>query len=409
MQLFPDQDVCALGAAVGVLGMVLLLSLIVAYAYEEPTLLALAGYLAAMVTASFLRVRSNIGETRISQILLVTGPVLVCGLLLWLLKSRRAVVVARVGLAAVGVFSAVMVGLFTVTGGGTSGIDAVAASEGTTFVAVVPWFVLPLGFSIYLVLKSCLTASPWEWRVFAGHAAGLSAFAVFLCSFLGSEQAHWPLVLMLLLQLPPVYLALVWLSRMFNERRLRSAAAATIDPLTGLASTGVLLERLMRVMSLAHQSSTNSELFLIEVKNWNGPLNKLGAEFSEKILLEAALRLRRFIEDNDLGARIHRGRFAIVAQGLATDENITALATRLVGTGLRIESPVLKGVEFHFRVLFSNLKLTRPLLLPATLIWLQALATQIANWPPSHRTRSILFIAGSEPRAPDVLEGELDC
>jgi GGDEF domain-containing protein len=390
-----------------VLGLVLLLSLIISYAYEEPTLLALAGYLAGMVAASFLLVRLDISETRASQILLVTGPAVLCGFLLWLLKNRRATAVSRTGLAVVGLLSVVMVGLFTVTGGGAKAAsDATALIEGTALVVLALWFLLLLGFSIYLVVKSWHTAGPWKWWVLIGHAAGLAASALFLLGLLQAEQTHWPLVLMLLLQVPPIYLALVWRSRMLNESRLRSASAETIDPLTGLATTSVLLERLMRVMSRAQQSSTNSALFLIEVKNWDGLLNELGADFREKLLLEAALRLRRVIGDDDLAARIVGGRFAIVAQGLAGDEDITALATRLVVTGLRIDSPLLKGVEFHFRVIVSKLKLAKPMLLPQTQIWLDDLVNRFAEWPSSHRTRNILIVIGDQTPAPVDLEGE---
>lgn len=401
MPLFFDQGLFALGVAVGVLGLVLALSLIVAYAYEERTLLALAGYLALMVAASRTLALWLPTETQINQVLLIGGPALLSGLLLLLLKNRQATLLARVGLGLVALSSAVMVGLHVFDG------DAGMATEGLLARAASGvWFLLLSGFAIYLVVKSWYTAGPWKWWVLAGHAAGLAVPCLFLLGLLQASQPHWPLVLMLLLQVPPVYLALVWRSRLLNESRLRSAAAETIDPLTGLATNSVLVERVMRVMSRAHQSSTNSALFLIEVKNWQGLLNQLGTEFSEKLLLEAALRLRRAIGDNDLAARIGGGRFAVVAQGLANDEDITALATRLVVTGLRIDSPLLSGVEFHFRVLVSKLKLSLPMPLPATQIWLDELATQFAEWPHSHRTRSILFVVGRELTLPADLKIE---
>ena len=401
MPLFVEQGVFALGVAAGVLGLVLALSLIVGYAYKERTLLALAGYVALMVTAS--RVVANWVPTdiQISQILLISGPALLSGLLLWLLKNRQTTWLSRVGLGLVALSSAAMVGLHAFDG------DAAMASEASLARAASgAWFLLLAGFAIYLVVKSWHTAGSWKWWVLAGHGAGLVLSCLFLLGLLQADQPHWPLVLLLLLQVPPVYLALVWRSRLINESRLRSAAAETVDPLTGLATNMVLVERLMRVMSRAHQSTTNSALFLIEVKNWQGLLNQLGPEFSEKLLLEAALRLRRAIGDNDLAARIGGGRFAIVSQGLASDEDITSLATRLVVTGLRIDSPLLGGVEFHFRVLVSKLRLSRPMALPATQTWLDALATQFAEWPHSHRTRSILFVAGRELTLPADLKVE---
>ena len=401
MPLFLDQGFFVLGVAVGVLGLVLALSLIVGYAYEERTLVALAGYLALMVAASRVQAHWVLSETQISQILLIAGPALLSGLLLWLLKNRQATLLSHVGLALVALSSAVMVGLHAFNGHAAMATDAPLARG-----ASGAWFVLLAGFSIYLVMKSWHTAGKWKWWVLAGHGAGLAASSLFLSGMLKAVQPHWPLVLMLLLQVPPVYLALVWRSRLLNESRLRSAAAETVDPLTGLATNSVLVERVMRVMSRAHQSTTNSALFLIEVKNWQGLLNQLGAEFSEKLLLEAALRLRRAIGDNDLAARIGGGRFAVVAQGLAGDEDITSLATRLVVTGLRIDSPLLSGVEFHFRVLVSKLKLSRPMPLATTQVWLDELATQFAEWPHSHRTRSILFVVGRELTLPAGLEIE---
>ena len=401
MPLFLDQGFFALGAAVGVLGLVLALSLIVAYAYEEPTLLALAAYLGAMVATSFPLINLGFDETQISQILLIAGPALLSGLLLWLLKNRQATLLSRVGLALVALSSAVMLGLHVFDS------DAGMATEGSlAHAASVIWFLLLSGFAIYLLVKSWHTAGPWKWWMLAGHGGGLAVSSLFLLGLIKAVQPYWPFVLMLLLQIPLIYLALVWRSRLLNESRLRSAAAETIDPLTGLATNSVLVERLMRVMSRAHQSTTNSALFLIEVTNWQGLLNQLGAEFSEKLLLEAALRLRRAIGDNDLAARIGGGRFAIVAQDMAGDEDITSLATRLVVTGLRIDSPLLNGVEFHFRVLVSKLKLSRPMPLPATQTWLDELATQFAEWPHSHRTRSILFVVGRELTLPVELKIE---
>ena len=117
-----------------------------------------------------------------------------------------------------------------------------------------------------------------------------------------------------------------------------------------------------------------------------------GYKFTEKLLLEAALRLRRSIGDNDLAARIHGGRLAVLAQGLVSPQEVTTLATRLVVSGLRIDSPLLPGVEFKFNVIVTDLKRFKPLALPAVQIWLDTLANRFTAWPSSHRSRSILVV-----------------
>ena len=151
----------------------------------------------------------------------------------------------------------------------------------------------------------------------------------------------------------------------------------------------------MRIMARSQQAKASQScnaLYLIEVQNWHGLLAELGPDFNEKLLLEAALRLRRSVGDNDLVARIAGGRFAVVAQGLASQEDITTLATRLVVSGLRIDSPLLPGVELKFRVIVLNLKLSAPLSLPLAQTWLDRLVGHFQAWPSSHRSRSILMI-----------------
>jgi GGDEF domain-containing protein len=266
------------------------------------------------------------------------------------------------------------------------------------------WCALLVASSVYLGTQSWDAAGPWKWWLLCGHTAGLVVAMIFLADTAASNKSHWPVVLMLLLQLPPVYLSLVWRSRLLNESRLRSSAAEVIDPLTGLATTPVLIERLMRIMSrvsAAKPTSASSALFLIHVQNWSPLLGELGAEFSEKLLLEAALRLRRSIGDNDMAARIAGGRFAVIAQGLADQGEVAAMATRLVVSGLRIDSPLLPGVEFRFRVVVRPLRFARPLTLPEAQQWLVRLADSFAAWPQSHRSRSIL-VAEDDGLRPEV-------
>lgn len=159
----------------------------------------------------------------------------------------------------------------------------------------------------------------------------------------------------------------------------------------------------MRVMSRASKSSTVSALFLIEVQNWHRLVTELGEEFNEKLMLEAALRLRRAIGDNDLAARLSGGRFAVVAQGLLGSAEVSALATRLMVSGLRIDSPLLTGVEFKFRIVVSKLTVNRGGTLPATQVWLNQLIEHFKQWPPSHRTKNILVVG--EPRAHAAANG----
>ena len=384
MYFVSNPNVFALGVAVGVLGLLLLLSLLVALTYQENTLLCLAGYLVLMMGLVLAGSLLAISQEMIQRLLLVIGPSLVACLQFCLLRNRK---ISRLGIAATAAWGAVTLVLL---GSYTVDIDLVWLSS-----LSVLWVVLLVTSSFYLSVQAWDTTGPWKWWLLLGHGLGALVAVVFLTGLVDVNRAYWPVLSMLLVQAPPTYLSLVWRSRLLNEIGLRSAAASTVDPLTGLATTPVLLERLMRIMSRTQQARlelAGTALFLIEVKNWKGLLQELGPEFNEKLLLEAALRLRRSIGDNDLVARISGGRFAVLAQGLARSQDVNTLATRLVVTGLRIDSPLLPGVEFKFHVIVTDLKLPKPLALPAMQIWLDGLANRFAAWPASHRSRSILVV-----------------
>ena len=396
MPVISDLNVFALGLAFGVLGLILLFSLAIAYAYDEPTLLFLAAYLVVMVALLYAAGRLPVGGDVPSRLLLVAGPALIACLQVWLLRKRTSgthdiVAISLVGVGTLGLL------LFYAVNGTVAAVPGREAGAGqhSYFYAYVGWVTLLVCSYIYLGLRCWDTAGPWKWWLLLGQVAGLAVAMFYLADISAVRQFHWPVILMLVLQAPPVYLSLVWRSRLLNELRLRSAAANVTDPLTGLVTTSVLIERLMRIMARVQPVKSSHErnaLFLIEVQNWNGLLRELGTDFGEKLLLEAALRLRRSVGDNDMVARISGGRFAVVAQALASPDEVTALATRLVVSGLRIDSPSLPGVELRFRVIVTTLKLSTPLALQAAQAWLTDIVDRFSAWPPTHRARSILVV-----------------
>lgn len=395
MALVFDQDVFALGIAVGVLGLVLMLSLVVAYAYDEVNLLVLAAYLALMIIGLVVGQRMKLDGVWVQSLLLVAGPALTSMFMMWLFRKRSNSLLDKSLIAILSLANLGLLAYFLTNGLGLINVGNVGNAPGLTTLLCLLWGgLLGTGFA-YRAIQALDTVGPWKWWLMLGHALGLVVALLFLTDVADARQAYWPVVLMLLLQIPPIYLSLVWRSRLHNEARLRSAAAGVADPLTGLSTTPVLIERLMRVMSRAQQvktGQTSDALYLIEVQNWQGLLNELGPDFNEKLLLEAAMRLRRSVGDNDIVARIAGGRFAVVAQGLVNQNDIAALATRLVVSGLRIDSTLLPGVELRFRIIVLNLKLSSPLSLSVAQSWLDSLVKRFQTWPSSHRSRSILQI-----------------
>ena len=388
LNLYFYPGLFGLGLAVGVLGLVFLLSLIVSYAYSECTLLALASYMALMVMVSFVLLQTGVAERLVQQTVLVTGATMALTAQIWLMQGRTAETVFRAALVLT-----VLSGMVLIT------LLAISLPHWLVQAVSYVWSVAVLTLSTYILVKQRATVGPWILWFWFGTLASLGAATVFLSVQVKVEQAYWPQVLMLMLQAPPLYLALVWRSRLLNESRLRIAFANVIDPLTGLSTSAVLLERIMRVASRPSKTRTINALFLIEVQNWQALLTDLGDEFDEKLLLEAALRLRRSIGNNDLAARMSKGRFAVVAQGLAGNIEINTLASRLLVSGLRIDSPVMTGIELKFRIVVSRLEADLAPDLNATKIWLQQLTENFSHWPSSHRSRNILLVPTNTHKA----------
>ena len=389
MVLVFDAGLFALGIAVGVLGLMFLFSLIIAFAYDEPTLFFLAAYVVFIVALLLAGKHWQVGMDLVQSVLLIAGSSTVAALQIWVFKGRKSTVSSTLVMATIALACAGLMIFYGVAGEPVGALDRLAVG------LTLGWAVVLMVGVGFLTLQSWDAAGAWKWWLLLGQFAGLGVAVLFLTNVVDALQVYWPVVLMLLVQVPLIYLSLVWRSRLLNEIRLRSAAAGVTDPLTGLATPPVLIERLLRVMARSQPiklSQSSSALFLIEVQNWHGLLAELGADFNEKLLLESAMRLRRSVADNDMVARIAGGRFAVVAQGLAGQKEITALATRLVVSGLRIDSPLLPGLELKFRIIVMNLQLGAPLALPMAQAWLDSLVARFKVWPASHRSRSILVV-----------------
>jgi GGDEF domain-containing protein len=389
-----NPDVFGLGIAVGVLGLVMLLSLIIAYAYDEPTLLALGGYL-LLVTLILVAGRQLAWPVhQVEIVLLILGPTAVAGLHTWLLRKRK------IGGAEQAVMAAtVLIAL---------GLAALRLLDGSPWAILVGSYALGglLGLSwLILCLPAWLISGPWKWWLLLGHVAGIAVAMLFLLGTLDSTATYWPVAMLLLVQGPPTYLALVWRSRLLNEGRLRGIAAKVTDPLTGLSSLAVLIDRLRPAINRAQNIRHGGALYLIDIHNFTGLVNELGADAKEKLILEAANRIRRAISDSDTAARITEQLFAVVAQDLEDDGQVDSLATRLLVSGLRIESDFLPGVSLQFRVIASNLKVPPLPTVQAAQAWLRGLADYFGAWPETHRSRSILLFTDGHIRRPHRASG----
>ncbi|MDP1739951.1 MAG: diguanylate cyclase [Polaromonas sp.] len=386
-----SPEVFVLGVAAGVLGLVLLFSLIIAYAYDEPTLFALGGYLLVVMLILVAGRQMLWPADAVESVLLILGPTCVAGLHAWLLRRRQ---VSAAGKAVIALAALLAVSIAALRVLDSSPLAVMSSSYGLAALLALSW--------LYLCLPAWRISGPWKWWLLLGHLGGAVVAVLFLSGSAGVQANYWPVAMMLLLQLPPSYLALVWRSRMLNESRLRGAAARVTDPLTGLDSLAVLIDRLRPAVARAQRVAHGGALYLIEVQNLAGLLKELGPDAKEKIVLEAASRVRRAVSDSDTAARIGEQLFAVLAQDLQDNAEVDSLATKLVVSGLRIESAFLPGVALQFRVIVTDLKVQMLDNAASTQYWLRSLTGHFSAWPDTHRSRSILLFGGGQVRRPQA-------
>ena len=99
LNLYFYPGLFSLGLAVGVLSLTVLLSLIVSYAYDERTLLALAAYVALMACIPAVLPQAGVAEKLVQQIALVLGPTAAVMAQMWLMRGRTTENSSKVAMA----------------------------------------------------------------------------------------------------------------------------------------------------------------------------------------------------------------------------------------------------------------------------------------------------------------------
>ena len=94
---------------------------------------------------------------------------------------------------------------------------------------------------------------------------------------------------------------------------------ATHDPLTGLPNRALFLDRLRHALSQARRSKTRVALMFIDLDNFKTINDTLGHDIGDKLLKEAAKRLRELMRDDDTVARLGGDEFTAIMSGCTTE------------------------------------------------------------------------------------------
>ncbi|MDT4988660.1 MAG: hypothetical protein QOI74_2754, partial [Micromonosporaceae bacterium] len=119
------------------------------------------------------------------------------------------------------------------------------------------------------------------------------------------------------------------------QRRVERQAAASRhdamhDALTGLANRTLLADRVSLAMAAGRRHGTHVGLILIDLDGFKEVNDTLGHKFGDLVLQKVAARLNATIRDGDTVARLGGDEFAILLPELASGEQATTIAERLL-------------------------------------------------------------------------------
>ncbi|MES2940085.1 MAG: diguanylate cyclase [Pseudomonadota bacterium] len=334
MTLVEPDELVTLGVFVGAQVLVVCLSMVIANAYRERSLLlhataTLLGVLAVQALAG--------GHPLLPEavLLLVLGA---AGLQLRELVSHAgALRQPRLWLLVISL------GLLPVLAAGT---------------ALGPWLLLPgvaawVAVVLVVLLRAWPQSRPWVWWLVPGFGALVAAGAALSWRAVRAPTNVTLLVAGLLtLWSTCVFLGTVWRSRIFGETRVRIDARNTVDPLTGLSTPIVLAERARAARNLIKRYGHPSVLMLVHIENLGRIAGEFGPEAGENAVLTAANRIREALREGDVAARVTHSRVAVLAEGLSPAEAAANVASRILVAGLKEPVPGLPDF-LQFRIVLA--------------------------------------------------------
>ena len=382
-----DQEQFLLGGYFGLLAMVLMMALALSIAWRDRLMIGYAAYVA------------SVGITQLGQ--LGTGAQYVWPY--WDGWNRLSTFVAPSLSAVVGLL---FIRMLTEPARSSVWLDrAVLAVAALTTTLVLLDIAVPLGATyrligdVLLLLALVAVCMALAWRRSPDRHLRLAILgfmpmlllALFpLARTLGliatSGLTRYGLAIGAALEMPILLYAIATGVASRREARVRAAASATTDALTGLANLRVLTPRLDGALARADKQGSSFAVLVVHVVNWKDIAAAHGLQAAERALVLTASRLRRIAGEVDLAARVSEADFAVLLEAPTTRPDAIARARRIFDEGARDSALLAKGDALDLRVSVAMLP-RKPLNGAAVLRWMLGAARAGRMGPAEDRVR----------------------
>lgn len=259
-------------------------------------------------------------------------------------------------------------------------------SESLFSMLLLPW----VAVTGWYLLRSWTQCRPWIYWMVLGQIALVVQWLLWASAIPGGRYISPEVGSLAALAAFAIstYIGMVWASRMRAENALRMQARERIDPLTGLAMPRVFFDRIDGALIRSRNMGYACALMLIRVENIEKIVADHQFDNSEAVVLAASRAIASTLRSQDSAARLAGNRFGVIAEGIAEGAANT-LATKILAHGLRAEDWGLRGSELQFQI--AVIEVSQPENSPASLLGqLEELLCQMAEQAGSSHIRTLV-------------------
>jgi len=152
------------------------------------------------------------------------------------------------------------------------------------------------------------------------------------------------------LEIPLVLTGLYFRSRERRDNRLRMHALPRTDPLTGVGTHRVLIERLQQLLERQRRDPQLGAVLRVRVGNLATISNEYGREAAEAAMVRAAECVTRETREGDTTAREQHGDLVLVMDGRMTRDQAIVAGRNIIAGGLKFSGRLPPGVTLSLQV-----------------------------------------------------------
>ena len=140
-----------------------------------------------------------------------------------------------------------------------------------------------------------------------------------------------------------------------KRTELELVRLAHFDQLTSLPNRTLLRERVDHAIARAMRSGSGVATLILDMDRFKEINDMLGHEIGDKLLVEAARRIRANVRDQDTVARLGGDEFAVVLEGVSEAKEVLPVIERIIGSlgelteidGHEVSSSISVGIAMY--------------------------------------------------------------